>query len=247
MADNGLVYKLFDLSAFMERQNNLDECLQDLAGLAANILDVHNCSIMLLKDDRDAHEISLRVFAHSGYLPDIAKYEATKIEEGIAGYVASSGESLFVEDIDKSRFSPLKRGRYKSKGFISVPIRIYDRVVGVINANSPVHKTNVERKDLELTNIISLLISKSLQIIQLQSLLRSNYAQFALARERDLELVSADQNPGSVAKILAKTFYNEMSKAGFGADHIITTATEILSLLSEEREREGDTPAAYKE
>jgi len=246
MTDNGLIYKLFDLSAFMERQNNLDEGLQDLAVLAANILEVHNCSIMLLKDDREAHEISLRVFAHSGYLPDIAKSEAMKIEEGIAGYVASSGESLFVEDIDKSRFAPLKRGRYKSKGFISVPITIHERVVGVINANSPKHKPNIEIRDIEILKIISLLISKSIQIIQLQSLLRSNYAQFALAREKSPELISAGQNPGSVAKILAKTFYNEMSKAGFGADHIITTATEILSLLSDEREGRED-PVACKE
>lgn len=237
MTGNGLIYKLFDLSAFMEKQNNLDECLQELAVLAANILEVHNCSIMLLKDDREAHEISLRVFAHSGYLPDIAKHEAMKIEEGIAGYVASFGESLFVEDINKSGFSQLKRGRYKSKGFISVPIMIHDRVVGVINANSPKHKANIERRDLDLLKIISLLISKSLQIIQLQSLLRSNYAQFALARERDPEIISAGQNPGSAVRILAKTFYNEMSRAGFGPDHIITTATEILSLLSEEREK----------
>lgn len=79
----------------------------------------------------------------------------------------------------------------------------------------------------------------------MQSLLRSNYAQFALAQERNLEFISIGQNPGSAAKILAKTFYNEMSKAGFGADHIITTATEILSLLSEEREISG-TPAECK-
>jgi hypothetical protein len=34
------------------------------------------------------------------------------------------------------------------------------------------------------------------------------------------------------ARILAKTFYAEMSKAEFGPDHMLITATEIISLLS---------------
>jgi len=44
--------------------------------------------------------------------------------------------------------------------------------------------------------------------------------------------LSLSKAPGKVAKLLAKTFYHEMVKAGFGPDHMITTATEILSLLS---------------
>lgn len=229
-----LSYKLIDLTDFLEHQKSLDECLQDLVIMAAKILQTQNCSIMLLKDDEDTGEMTLRVFAHSGYLPDIAYHEARKIKESISGYIVSTGESLFIEDIDRSQFSHLKRGRYKSKGFIAVPIRIHDKVIGVINANTPLNRSNIEIMDLELLTTIAFLIGKSIQVIQLQNLLRSKYAQYALGQARGTSIsVSVHQSPDKITKILAKTFYNEMAKAGFGTDHMLTTATEIVSLLSD--------------
>ena len=229
-----LSYHLIDLTDFLEHQKSLDESLQDLVIMAAKILQTQNCSIMLLKDDEDTGEMTLRVFAHSGYLPDIAYNEAKKIKESISGYVVSTGESLFIEDIDRSQFSHLKRGRYMSKGFISVPIRIHDKVIGVINANTPLNRSNIERNDLELLTTIAFLIGKSIQVLQLQNLLRSKYAQYALGQARGTSIsVSVHQSPDKIAKILAKTFYNEMLKAGFGPDHMLTTATEIISLLSD--------------
>jgi GAF domain-containing protein len=237
MKDEDLTYKFFELSSFLDQRFNLDENLHELTVLAADILNVKNCSIMLLKDDEPEENVTLRIFAHSGYLPAAANEEAVNIKEGVSGYVASTGESLFVEDIDKSRFAALKRGRYKSKGFISTPISIHDKVIGVINANTPKDKPNINKKDLDILKIIALLISKSIQVIQLQSLLKSRYAQFAVAPVEDLQSLSVSQNTGSVAKILAKSFYHEMSRAGFGSDHMITTATEILSLLSEKLQK----------
>lgn len=240
--DEGLNRALAGLSEFIEQQTNLDECLQDLAVMAANILRTQNCSIMLIKDEEAPGEITLRVFAHSGYLPDAAHREAVKIKEGISGYVVSSGQPLFVENIDRSPFSTQKRGRYKSKGFVAVPIVIHEKVIGVINANTPIDRPNIDRRDLELLTVIALLIGKSIQVIRLQGLLKSRYLQYALAHDESAGggpriPVSAHQSPEKIAKILAKTFYAEMARAGFGADHMLTTATEIISLLSEKLEK----------
>ncbi len=240
MPKKDVTYKLSSLSTFMDQKTNLEENIQEITVKAAKILNVQNCSIMLLKDEENPDDITLRVFAHSGYLPAAANREAIKIKEGISGYIAATGESLFVEDIDKSQFASIKRGRYQSKGFIAAPIVIHDKIVGVINANTPVRRQNVNKKDLELLKVIALLISKSIQVIQLQNLLRSGYARFALAKEKKSQLLSISQDPGNAAKILAKTFYNEMSKAGFGPDHMIMTATEILSLLSEKKGKVKD-------
>jgi L-methionine (R)-S-oxide reductase len=236
--------ELQTFSFFMELHLNLDECLEELAVMAARLLDTENCSIMLLKDDECAGDVSLRVFAHSGNLPKEAQGEAKKLKEGISGHVAATGESVFVEDIDRSQFASLKRGRYKSKGFIAVPIKVRERVIGVINANTPKKKPNIERKDLELLSVVALLIGKSIQVIELQNLLESRYAQIALASSRDREgvnlKVSIQQSPENIAKILAKSFFSEMLKAGFGPDHMINTATEILSLLDERLKKHGN-------
>jgi signal transduction protein with GAF and PtsI domain len=162
--------RLYDLTAFLEQQSSLDECLTELAVMSARVLNTQNCSIMLIK--KDSGEIALRVFAHSGYLPDRAHQEAVKIKQGVSGYVAST---------DKSDFAPLKRGRYKSRGFIAAPIKLHDTVVGVINANTPIGRRNIDRRDLELLIVIALLIGKTIEVNQLQNLLQSQYVQHALA------------------------------------------------------------------
>jgi hypothetical protein len=40
------------------------------------------------------------------------------------------------------------------------------------------------------------------------------------------------QNPDQVAKILAKSFYKEMTRAGFGPSQIVNAASEIIEQLS---------------
>jgi signal transduction protein with GAF and PtsI domain len=236
--------ELQTLSLFMERHPSLDDCLEELAVMAAGLLNTENCSIMLLRNDENESDISLRIFAHSGHLPKEAYGEAKKLKEGISGHVAATGESVFVEDIDRSQFAPLKRGRYKSKGFMAVPIKVREKVIGVINANTPKKKPNIEKKDLELLSVIALLIGKSIQVIELQNLLESRYTQIALAGSRAREgvnlKVSMQQSPEKIAKILARSFFSEMLKAGFGPDHMISTATEIISLLDDRLKKHGD-------
>jgi signal transduction protein with GAF and PtsI domain len=233
-----LTYKLHHLSAFIESQVSLDANLHELVLMAANIMQVQNCSIMLLKDEEDVADITLRVFAHSGHLSEVASREAMKIKEGIAGHVVTTGRPLFIEDIDRSKYAPLKRGNYNSKGFISVPIIIHEKVAGVINANTPKRKPALTKKDFELLEVVSLLIGKSIQVIQLQNLLRSRYVQFAIVKEKEMNEVPFCHSNDELAKILARTFYSEMIKAGFAPDHMITTATEILTLLNKNQSNE---------
>jgi hypothetical protein len=79
-------------------------------------------------------------------------------------------------------------------------------------------------------------VSKSIQVFQLQRLLHSNFVQLALARETQLSprstVAQITQNGDRMAKTLAKSFFKEMQNAGFGSDHIVKAATEIISLIS---------------
>jgi hypothetical protein len=93
---------------------------------------------------------------------------------------------------------------------------------------------------LNLLTVVAMLVSKSIQIVQVQKLMMSRYTVYAVAEKNKEELTKltnlvsmAGQDLNKVAKLLAKTFYREMSKAGFGPDHIISAASEIISLLNE--------------
>jgi DNA-binding response OmpR family regulator len=107
--------------------------LQKTMDLIAEILEVQRVSIMLL--DPGAQE--LRVAVANGINLETMSSIRVPVGEGISGRVAEEGAPILVENIDsderfeKSSFSE----QYATKSFISAPLRISNRVVGVINAN----------------------------------------------------------------------------------------------------------------
>jgi GAF domain-containing protein len=234
--------KLIGISSFLEQQDNLDECLDDLLKLAAVLLNVANCSIMLFNEDEETGDFRLRVSASLGSLPRVAYVESVKEWEGIAGHVAATGEPLLVEDIETSPYLPLaRRPASGNNSFICVPILINRKVIGVINASDPLDDRLLNSTDLDLATFIALLVGKSIQVIQFQNILRSRFAQLALAREAEEAIqnscVTQQCEAGNLAKILAKSFYREMAKAGLSRDHILAAATEIISILTENLSR----------
>jgi signal transduction protein with GAF and PtsI domain len=230
--------KLVGLSSFLEQQPNLDGCLNELAAMAAGILEVRNCSIMLFQYENDADDFKLRVFAKHGALPASALQEAAKVRDGIAGQVAESGKPLLVEDITRTEYLPLaRRPQQVSKCFIAVPVVIAGKVIGIINFSNPKGDRTLNEDDLSRAVFVSLLVGKSIQVSELQKILQSRFLQYSLALEAKNLVGSAiaplSQDPKTLSKIVAKTFYREMNNAGFEADHIVHAATEIISLLNQ--------------
>jgi L-methionine (R)-S-oxide reductase len=233
---------LLGLASFLEQQGNLDENLEELTAMAANIMNVDNCSVMLFGSDDEPGEFQLRVFAKFGHLPKSAYSEATKVNQGISGHVAATGQALLIQNIQASDYLPLARcPDSPSKCFISVPIFISGKVVGVLNISNPRDHRNLDYNDLNLATFVALLIGKSIQVVQLQNILKSRFAQIALAQEASAAVGNAltvqQLDPATLVKVLAKTFYKEMSRAGLGRGHIINAATEIISQLSESLNR----------
>jgi signal transduction protein with GAF and PtsI domain len=238
MAPYDTFMNLTGLSNFLDQQTSLDECLSELAAIAATVLDVGNCSIMLFQQGTDPFDFRLRVFAKFGPLPEVAFSEAVKVKEGIAGQVAASGQPLLVEDILSSPYCNLARRPGNSSGsFIIVPIVISEKVIGIINFSNPNSREHLGNSDLNHAGSVALLVAKSIQLIHLQNILRSRILQLALSQNtKDMVaevMTPIIRDPGKLAKIAAKTFYREMTRAGFDSDHIISAATEIISLLNQ--------------
>lgn len=230
--------KLVGLSSFLEQQASLDESLDGIVAMSANILNIRNCSIMLFREDELGDGVSLRMFAKYGEFPAKAATEAVKINKGIAGRVAASAQPLLVQNIENSEYLPLARTPDSpSKSFICVPIVIGGKVIGVMNVSNPVDNRSFDYNDLNVSVFVTLLIGRSVQVIQLQNLLKSRFAQMAVMQEaKDIigdALSLNNYDSEMMVKMLSKSFYKEMTKAGFTKNHIINAATEIISLLSE--------------
>lgn len=227
--------RLQDLSKFLEA-GSLDDNLRQLAEVAAKILGAENCSIMLLNDGH-GEDLRMGVCACYGPLPAAAYKESIGQGDGIAGYVIATGRSLLVEDIDRSQFAKwARRANDPRKSLLSSPITVGGRIVGVVNASGHVSGTAFTPSDLNLLDVVALFIGKSIQVFQLQSILNSRFAQLALAQEaaKNMEdsYAGAVHDPDRLARLLAKSFYKEMTRAGLGSNQIVNAASEIIHQLS---------------
>jgi L-methionine (R)-S-oxide reductase len=229
--------RLIGLASFLEQQASLDENLDEIVALSAKILNIRNCSIMMFREDDREDGVSLRMFSTYGEFPPQAYTEAVKVNTGIAGRVAATAQPLLVQDIVNSEFCPLARSpESPGKSFICVPIIIGGKVIGVLNVSKPVDNRCFNSNDLNVSVFVTLLIGKSVQVTQLQNMLNSKFAQMAVALEVGViagGTVSPDSyDADKLVKMLSRSFYREMTKAGFGKGHIINAASEIISLLT---------------
>ncbi|RDE24787.1 GAF domain-containing protein [Motiliproteus coralliicola] len=243
----GFITELVGLSSYLEQQDSLEASLRELTGMVSHLLRVSNCSIMLLNGEEDKASPRLRVLAHHGCLPEEAYDEPVDMDRSISGKVVGSGEALVVSEIFDSPFAVAARRPSESGdgGFISCPLLIKDKVVGVLNVSTPMDGRTLGHDDLEAVTIVALLVSKSIQVLQLNSLLQSNFIQLALSREIQMNpshtVMQIANNGDKMAKVLAKSFFIEMRNAGFSSDHIVKSATEIISLLSSDISESGSS------
>jgi GAF domain-containing protein len=235
ITDTACLLDLIDAATDLETHGNLERGLQQLARTTARRLGTARCSIMLLREDTVDGELCLRLFASFGDLPEVAFDKVTRTDEGVAGYVATTGRPLLIGDITRSEFA--RDARYPNavnKGLISAPLRIEGRVIGVINVSEPEGGHEFQDADLGLVEILALVVSKSIHVFELQGILRSKLLQAAAAR--DLAEHGADArpiapDPARLTKIVAKSIYRELTGAGFGPNQIIGVATEVIDQL----------------
>lgn len=204
------------------------------ATLAAGLVGAASCSVMLLDDPGSLDELggSMRIHAHHGPLPDAALQAAIRRGEGISGRVLASGEAVLVADIGRSEFAALaRRGAGFGDSLISAPIRIDGRVVGVINAANGAGATAFDDAALVLLETTALFLGQALQLRQLRHLLGSRFAQQAV-QEQEEGARLAYRNPDGVARILARSFFREMTRAGFGSAQVVAAASELIGQLN---------------
>jgi L-methionine (R)-S-oxide reductase len=236
--ENQLI-RLQDISSFLEA-DSLDDNLLQLAEKTAKILQAQHCSIMLLNDGEPENP-RMRVCGSYGPLAAAAYKESVRKGEGIAGHVVATGKSLFIENIDESRFADrARRAKDSRKSLLCSPIRIDAGIVGVVNVTDCENGKSFKPGDLNLLDIVAMFIGKSIQTLQLQSILNSRFTQMALIQEAKQNIGSSLgvlHNPDQIAKIVAKSFYKEMTRTGFGSSQIINVASNIISQLNSNLER----------
>jgi signal transduction histidine kinase len=128
-----LVFKLSTLNEVVELAARVPQ-LQDLLSLVLErtmrTVRAGIGSIMLLDHERQV----LRVVAARGLPDGVVGSAEVRVGEGIAGKVVQLGEAVLVEDITTDpRFGKPNQPRYGSGAFMCLPVRVEDRIIGVVN------------------------------------------------------------------------------------------------------------------
>jgi hypothetical protein len=225
-----LLTRLQALGAYVGARRQIEADLSVLAVDAARLFAAEACSIMLFKEVPRGEPIRLRLAARSRPLPAGISAEDPGPGQGLAAQVAGSGQALLVEDMARSEHARL--ARRGSGSCICAPLSVAGRVQGVLNLSRP---APFGPEDLALACQAALLLALGLELERMQGLLRSRFAHRAMASElaghpeMDPNRLAAD--PQRMARILGKTFFRELRGAGYGSDHILTAATEVIGEL----------------
>ena len=126
----------------------------------SELLDLNICSIML----RDDITSELTIKSAKGLSDEIVKRTRIKFGDQVAGWVANEGKPVLLEDIESDRrFKRRNIPQYNTKSLLSLPLKIDDRVIGVLNLNNKKTAEPFTKKDLNIAQILSERISYFLE------------------------------------------------------------------------------------
>jgi len=150
------------LQHFLERISCDDpgKTYNSIVSNSKELLQSERASLMVL--DETANELLLK--ASSGLATDPASVGPVQVGEGVAGEVIATGKAMMVTDLRSAGRKPAPRERaYKTNSFISYPITIGSRKVGVLNITDKSGGGTYDEVDLSLLEIIGPQVALALE------------------------------------------------------------------------------------
>jgi len=138
---------LYEAGKSLAYSPNLKELLDKIISLASGVTQADVGSLMLINPTNSY----LTIEAFKGLDKKLAESVKLPVGSSIAGFVAKSGEPLIVKDVEADdRFKRINRERYTSASLLCVPLKVSNRVLGVINMANKQHGGEFSDHDLKL-------------------------------------------------------------------------------------------------
>ena len=150
------------LQHFLERISCADpaKTYNSIVSNSKELLQSERASLLVLKEN--TNELILK--AASGFATDPAKVGPVRVGEGVSGQVIDTGKPLIVTDLRLEGRTPApSERRYKTNSFISYPIIIGGRKVGVLNVTDKAGGRSFDEVDLSLLEIIGPQVALALE------------------------------------------------------------------------------------
>jgi diguanylate cyclase (GGDEF)-like protein len=150
------------LQRFLERISSREpeKTYQAILKHSMELLRAERASLWVF--DEDSNEISLK--AAVGFTVSTAEVIPSRMGEGISGSVLESGKAMVVSDLERAGLTaaPAER-KYRTKSFISYPITMRGRKIGVLNVADKAGDDKFDDVDLSLLEILGPQIAVALE------------------------------------------------------------------------------------
>ena len=164
---------LTELNVAMSAATDVEELASFIIDKIIEIFKVKRASFMLV--DEETGQLAIKA---SKGLDPVVKETIMKAGDPFSGWVVKEGNPLLVKDVD-SEFPDLARerlGRYNSKSFLILPIKIKDRTVGIINITDKQEQQTFSEDDLQVLSLFIYLISVHMESIKLHEKIKTTSA-----------------------------------------------------------------------
>lgn len=122
-----------------------EELYETILAKSSELVDAERGTLMILDNQN-----FLSVKAAKGIERSLIDNLKVKVGEGISGAIAAKGLPVIVKNIETEVPSWKNRPKYKTKSFISIPLKLDTRVIGVINVSDKLTGEVFSEEDLHL-------------------------------------------------------------------------------------------------
>lgn len=184
--------------------------LENTMQLATAVLDATASALMMV--DEQSGELTFE-YAY-GEIGSMLRQKRTPLDEGIAGWVATHGVPLLINDVHNDpRFNPAAEAQtgFRTKSVLCVPIQIRGKTIGVLEALNKRSETGFDAEDLSLMVTTASQAAIAIENARLYESLRDERDRIIQAQEDVRRQVARNLHDGAV---------QFLSAISMGIDHL---------------------------
>jgi len=149
---------MYEINSALANETEPEKVFEIGVKVISEIFGIERVSIMLYNEKSDSLEVNSAVGIDKNIIPNIK----VKVGDKISGYVFKNNKSILVKDINKYKiFGKNKKFRYKTASFISIPLSVRGKKLGVLNLTDKKDGQVFEDDELSTFEVIARQIEKN--------------------------------------------------------------------------------------
>jgi Nif-specific regulatory protein len=146
--------RLKEISTWVSSVQDLDQLLELIIETATRMMDAKASSLLLL--DPKTKKLYFKV-ATGEKKEDVKRFEI-ELGQGIAGYVAQTGESLLIPDVSKDSrwYKEISESiGFNTRSIACVPLKVMDEIIGVVEIIDKADGVAITPDDLKILSVFA--------------------------------------------------------------------------------------------